>query len=519
MSKTDNKQLVDLQEKFLCAEESANVIQKKIQQKHIAEASRLFQELAPDLKEDDRKQLSKHLSALTEQAENYFREADTLEIERKLEQARQKYKKVEDIAIDYPGLTEAFRRVDDAMALIRALKHRSKRRKSRQNEQSSSLATASNLRKSRGRQVLLVCFFLLLVTIGGRSYYTNNFNVTFPKRNSAQQVTPLEKIKTAVPKKQIEKNTLSEDLANKLTNNQEQTEQVAVVEIKKVSRQILPAQSIGVDRRERTRSLIKQQLDQTKNSPPGWVSSRQVNYKSGDAEDRKAEGEVITPQNIHPTVDTALKPEETSTEKGFPELQEQVAKRLTVTYSEQPQQTIPAIKQQDESPVEMSAGRKRSAEYVYAVQTDDTLRSISRKAYGTTRKWSAIANANNVQLGNNPDSLQVGMKLIIPPLTNTDDAILPSNSSTSLPALNEDGTYTIQSGDFLGSIAQKLFGTSRKWEKIYELNKDVLTTPHKLKIGQVLRIKISEPKKEMIESPEPESEVEHPAVLGLGDIP
>ena len=496
------------------AKESTDVIQRKIRKKHVAEASRLFQESASDLEEDDREELSKQLSALVEQAKKYFREADTLEKERKLEQAREKYKKVEDIAIDYPDLPEAIRRVDDAIALVRALKHRAKRRKSRQDEQSASLATASKLRKSRGRGVLLICLFLLLIMSGGRFFYTNNLNFTFPKRNSVQQIAPLEKDKTAVPKKQTQKSTLSEDLAN----NQKQAEQVAALEIKKDQQQNLPAQGIGADLTERTK-LIKLQLDQIKSLPPMQGSSRQMNYKTGDTEDIKTEGEVITRQYVQPTVDIALKPEETTTEKSSPKLQEQVTKRLTVADPEQPQQTIPEIKQQDESPVEMSAGRERSAEYIYTVQPDDTLILISQKAYGTTMKWSAIANANKDQLGNNPDRLLVGMKLVIPPLADTGYALLPSDSSTSLPALNEDGTYTIQSGDSLGAIAQKLFGNSWKWEKIYELNKDVLTTPHKLMIGQALKVKASEPEKETIESPEPEPEEERPAVLRLGDGP
>lgn len=136
--------------------------------------------------------------------------------------------------------------------------------------------------------------------------------------------------------------------------------------------------------------------------------------------------------------------------------------------------------------------REKFAEYVYTVQSGDTLGLISMKIYGTFSKWPAIANANKDQLNNNPDRLRVGTTLTIPTLIEAGDVLVPSGSSTFLPVLNEDGTYTVQFGDSLGTIAQKLFGNAQSWKKIYELNKDVLTASHRLKVGQVLKVNTSE---------------------------
>ena len=55
--------------------------------------------------------------------------------------------------------------------------------------------------------------------------------------------------------------------------------------------------------------------------------------------------------------------------------------------------------------------------------------------------------------------------------------------------------YTVQKDDTLQKISQKFFGTTKKWTKIYEANKDVLTTPNKLRPGQAINIPV-EPLKE-----------------------
>jgi len=48
--------------------------------------------------------------------------------------------------------------------------------------------------------------------------------------------------------------------------------------------------------------------------------------------------------------------------------------------------------------------------------------------------------------------------------------------------------YTVAKNDTLQKISKKFFGTTRKWNKIYEANKDTLRTPDKLYPGQVLNI-------------------------------
>jgi nucleoid-associated protein YgaU len=49
-------------------------------------------------------------------------------------------------------------------------------------------------------------------------------------------------------------------------------------------------------------------------------------------------------------------------------------------------------------------------------------------------------------------------------------------------------TYTVKAGDTLSAIAKAHLGSAGAYMKIFELNKDQLTDPDKIKPGQVLRL-------------------------------
>ena len=49
-------------------------------------------------------------------------------------------------------------------------------------------------------------------------------------------------------------------------------------------------------------------------------------------------------------------------------------------------------------------------------------------------------------------------------------------------------TYTVQAGDTLSKIAKEKLGSASAYVKIFEANKDLLTDPDKIKVGQVLKI-------------------------------
>ena len=70
----------------------------------------------------------------------------------------------------------------------------------------------------------------------------------------------------------------------------------------------------------------------------------------------------------------------------------------------------------------------------------------------------------------------------------------PDDDETSVEVVDEEPepvaevakTYIVQSGDTLGKISSKLFGTTTKWKKIAEANN--ITNPKHLKVGMTLKV-------------------------------
>ncbi len=49
-------------------------------------------------------------------------------------------------------------------------------------------------------------------------------------------------------------------------------------------------------------------------------------------------------------------------------------------------------------------------------------------------------------------------------------------------------TYTAQPGDSLSSISRRVYGTPNRWLDIFKANRDRMSTPESLRVGQTLRI-------------------------------
>jgi nucleoid-associated protein YgaU len=69
------------------------------------------------------------------------------------------------------------------------------------------------------------------------------------------------------------------------------------------------------------------------------------------------------------------------------------------------------------------------------------------------------------------------------------DIQVTGGSGAGAPAAPGKGkTYTVKAGDTLSAIAKEHLGNVGAYMKIFELNKDQLTDPDKIKPGQVLRL-------------------------------
>jgi LysM repeat protein len=119
---------------------------------------------------------------------------------------------------------------------------------------------------------------------------------------------------------------------------------------------------------------------------------------------------------------------------------------------------------------------------VHVVAAGETLSDISKKYFGTTKKWKDIVNANP---GVDPEGLRVGQKLKLPEGASANSSSNTSSAPVVTPAAS-GATYTVKAGDTPASIAASELGSSKEWAKIIEANPGL--DPRKLRIGQQLVI-------------------------------
>lgn len=61
-------------------------------------------------------------------------------------------------------------------------------------------------------------------------------------------------------------------------------------------------------------------------------------------------------------------------------------------------------------------------------------------------------------------------------------------TSTPSQAGSVKSIYVVQKGDTLSSISRQIYNTPSRWMDIYRANRDKLSTPNQLKVGQKLRL-------------------------------
>ncbi|MEE9212130.1 MAG: LysM peptidoglycan-binding domain-containing protein [Phycisphaeraceae bacterium] len=120
------------------------------------------------------------------------------------------------------------------------------------------------------------------------------------------------------------------------------------------------------------------------------------------------------------------------------------------------------------------------------VQPNQTLSELAAQYLGSSQRWPELLEANRDKLSD-PTELGAGMTIRIPGATASaaTPAAKPQRQTT---AAAQSNTYTVQRGDTLYGIAQRLLGDGEQWSTIYEANRDTLDSPHDLEVGQTLRI-------------------------------
>lgn len=117
----------------------------------------------------------------------------------------------------------------------------------------------------------------------------------------------------------------------------------------------------------------------------------------------------------------------------------------------------------------------------YEVRSGDVLCKIAEKKYGDSNLWTLIAKANPEI---NPNRLRLGQKLVIPAKPVAGPAAAPA------PVDETDGTrsYVVQAGEFLGEIAQRVYGTASRAviEQIAAANPGLSPDGYNLRAGMKL---------------------------------
>lgn len=150
----------------------------------------------------------------------------------------------------------------------------------------------------------------------------------------------------------------------------------------------------------------------------------------------------------------------------------------------------------------------------YVVSSGDSLYTIAKKFYGASEAGkksttNLIFNANRNIL-KSPNRLQIGQKLIIPPLpskqnhsSNVENPVVATQTSADTQPI-QDSTmaqpvasgstntqtrdYVVKSGDSLWKIAAKQLGNGTRHDEIAELNADVLQGGDDLTVGMHLKL-------------------------------
>jgi nucleoid-associated protein YgaU len=151
-----------------------------------------------------------------------------------------------------------------------------------------------------------------------------------------------------------------------------------------------------------------------------------------------------------------------------------------------------------------AVGTTSDAGDYYVVQPQDNFWTISRKKYGTSRYFQALAELNKARI---PDAgrMRPGMKVSTPPAEMLEERygqFLPPGTRVQVTAAEDalakvaptgffvspDGTPKYRTGqkDTLSDIAAKHLGRSSRYIQIYEMNRDKLSSPNQLKVGTEL---------------------------------
>lgn len=148
------------------------------------------------------------------------------------------------------------------------------------------------------------------------------------------------------------------------------------------------------------------------------------------------------------------------------------------------------------NPVQQTSGTYRHKE-ICVVREKETYWAISKRIYGTPRYFSSLALYNQSRIPD-PKKLRAGMKVLVPEpkvLETKYPELFPADKTAQrrLPTgyfLDKSGqpAYRVGVNETLGAISQKHLGRASRWIQIYQMNRQTLKDPNRLKPGTVINL-------------------------------
>jgi nucleoid-associated protein YgaU len=131
----------------------------------------------------------------------------------------------------------------------------------------------------------------------------------------------------------------------------------------------------------------------------------------------------------------------------------------------------------------------------HTIAEGETFSKLAIKYYNDKNKWTVIGQANP---GVDPTRLKIGQVIRVPALEqhaserrdNVErlEAAKAEQPKPTAEAPAATRKITTEEGDTLGEISDRVYGTSRRWNDIYEANKGLLKSPDRVPVGVVLVI-------------------------------
>ncbi len=123
----------------------------------------------------------------------------------------------------------------------------------------------------------------------------------------------------------------------------------------------------------------------------------------------------------------------------------------------------------------------------HVVGKDETLETISLMYFGTRANSDAIARANPML---SPPDLKPGREILVPLNPNNVQGLAVGVDAKRGPKISPgiQQEYMVQAGDSLARISKRIYGGEQFANLIFEANRDKLSEPSKIRVGQRLRI-------------------------------